>query len=152
MAYCPLALRRQPDHPCRMPPSSPLEVMIPSVIGAGPARMSTRLTRVERQLHSVAHAFAAAGGSPRMPRGATLLCPSVREADAGPKPSQMAVYRGGICAALPHERRHMRLFAGFLAVGLGPYWEPTARSSNGFRPLTRNYSRKPECEPLDADA
>src|SRR5207244_4866709 len=39
----------------------------PREIAADPARLSTRATRVERQLHAVAQAFAAAGGSPRMP-------------------------------------------------------------------------------------
>jgi len=53
----------------------------------------------------------------------------------------MVGYHGGICADLAHERCHMRLFAGFLAVGPGPYREPTARSSNGFLPLTRNYGK-----------
>jgi hypothetical protein len=31
--------------------------------------------------------------------------------------------------------------AGFLAVGLGRHREPTARSSNAFRPLMRNYGK-----------
>src|SRR5947208_5576022 len=95
MAYRPVALRRQPDDPCRMPPRSPLEAAIPREIGADPARISTRSTRVERQLHAVAQAFAAAGGRRGCPRVSPLLCASVREADPGPNCGQMAGYRGG---------------------------------------------------------
>src|SRR5216110_3025013 len=54
MAYRPVALCRQPDDPCRMPPRSPLEAAIPREIGADPAKMSTRSSRVERQSHAVA--------------------------------------------------------------------------------------------------
>src|SRR5712692_7909531 len=104
MAYCPVALRRQPDDPCRIPPRSPLEAAVPREIGADPARMSTRSTRVERQLHAVAQAFAAAGGRRGCPRVSTSLCASVREADPGRNRGPMAGYRGGICADLAHER------------------------------------------------
>ena len=48
MVYCPVALRRQPDDPCRMPPRSPLKAAIRREIGADPARMSTESIRVER--------------------------------------------------------------------------------------------------------
>src|SRR6266849_942694 len=111
MAYCAVALRCQPDDSCRMPPRSPLEAAIRREIGADPARMSTRSTRVERQLHAVAQAVVAAGGRRGCPRVSPLLCASVREADPGPKRGQMAGYRGGICADLAHEGGHMRLFS-----------------------------------------
>ena len=56
VAYCPVAVRHQPDDPCRMPPLSPLEAARPREIGADPTKMSMRSTRVERQLHAVAQA------------------------------------------------------------------------------------------------
>jgi len=49
----------------------------------------------------------------------------------------MAGYRGGICADLAHERGHMRLFSRLPGGRPAAHREPTARSSNGFRPLTR---------------
>src|SRR5712691_9744827 len=110
MVYCPVALRRQPDDPCRMPPRSPLEAAIRREIGAD-RLVATRSTRVERQLHAVAEAFAAVSGRREHPRVSLLLCASVREADPGPKRGQMAGYRGGICADLAHEGGHMRLFS-----------------------------------------
>src|ERR1043166_1594142 len=124
-----------------MPPRSPREAAIPREIGADPARMSTRSTRVERQLHAVARAFAAAGGCRGCPRVSTLLSASVREGDPGPNRAKWWAIMAASAPISAHERCHMRLFAGFLAVGPGPYREPTARSSNGFLPLTRNYGK-----------
>ena len=69
-------------------------------------------------MHAVAQAFAAAGDRRRCPRVSTLVCASVREADPGRNQGQMGGYRAGIYADLAPERGHMRLFAGFLAVGL----------------------------------
>ena len=69
-------------------------------------------------MHAVAQAFAAAGDRRGCPGVSTLVCASVREADPGRNQGQMGGYRAGIYADLAHERGHMRLFAGFLAVGL----------------------------------
>ena len=118
-----------------MPPRSPLEAAIPREIGADPARMSTRSTRVARQLHAVARAFAAAGGGPRV---STLLCASVTEVDPARNRRRMAGYRGGICANLAHERGHMRLFSRL------PDGRPAATSG-------ANHARQRWFSPVDAE-
>src|SRR5947199_2640123 len=60
---------------------------------------------------------------------------------SGSERGQMAGYRGGISADLAHERCHMRLFSRLPGGQPGLHREPTARSSNGFRSLTRNYRK-----------
>jgi len=47
----------------------------------------------------------------------------------------MARYRGGIWADLAHDGGHMRLFSWLPGGRSGRHREPTARSSDDFRPL-----------------
>ena len=83
----------------------------PREIGADPARMSTRSTRVERQFARGCAGLRGCGRSPRMPPSVDPRLRLVREADPGPNRVRMAVYRGGICAHLTHERGYMRLLS-----------------------------------------
>jgi hypothetical protein len=118
---------------------SPLETAILREIGADPARMSTRSTRVERQLHAVAQAVAAAAGRRGCPRVSTLLCASVREADPGRNQGQMGAYRGGICTDLAPERGpHAPVQPGSWRSACGASGANRAKQ-RWFSPADRNY-------------
>jgi len=96
-----------------------IEAMIPREIGADPARISTRLTRVARQLHAVAQAFAAAGGRRGCPACRPFSAPRWMEADLGRNRRPMAGYHGGISAAHSARRaatsRHGRGSSGTIS-------------------------------------
>src|SRR5438876_5164915 len=123
----------------------------PREIGADPARMSTRSTRVERQLHAVAQAFAGCGRSPRMPPRVDSPLSLGEGSRSGSE--IVAEWRAIVAVSAPISPTSAvtcACSAGFLGVGLGRHREPTARSSDDFRPLTRNYGEVPGMCALEA--